>query len=229
MWSDIIYHLSVLRGVLIRLAIYLMISGYFMYEYITDDTISYILHTISGQKIVYMNIMDAFNLKFYVSILLAVCICLPLIITEALCFIWSGLKKSEKHMAVMISITIPILFTIGAYLGFKYVLPLVLQFFISFNATASYEQIISINQYVDFVILFCIVFGAVFEYPLIILAVVKLNLLSIQFIKQFRKYNIIVSFIIGAIITPPDALSQCIVAMILIILYEVGIFLFYLK
>jgi sec-independent protein translocase protein TatC len=115
-----------------------------------------------------------------------------------------------------------IFFFMGVLFCFVFVLPMAMQFLLTFDPTI--QQMPRFSEYVDFTLKFLLAFGAIFELPLAIVIGARLGLVTPQFLSRNRKYAILVNFIIAAILTPtPDVFNQCLMAIPMCVLYELGI------
>ena len=116
-----------------------------------------------------------------------------------------------------------LLFFLGLAFSFYLVLPIGIKFFIGFT-TDNLQALFSIEKYFDFLITFVLPFGFVFELPLIITILGKMGIVTSEFLKKYQGIVIFSTFVIGAVVTPPDVISQCMLAVPMIALYEVGYF-----
>ncbi len=166
---------------------------------------------------------DGVMIKMKVGILAGVVVSLPVVILLIWSFISPGLKKKERDAFWWVFSSISVLFVSGiiaGYFGLFVVMPIL----VSFGVEGA-QNLWRLREYVDFVFMWLLGAGLVFQLPLIIVIMVKLGLVKIATLKKSRKYAVVVSFIISAIITPtPDAITQCIIAVPLYLLYEIGVF-----
>jgi len=146
----------------------------------------------------------------------------PLIFYELWMFIAPGLYQKEKKMVIPFVVSSTILFVGGALFGYFVVFPFGFKFFIGFS-NETVKALPSVKQYFSFSIKLLFAFGAVFELPVIIFFLSKMGIVTPQFLRQKRKYAILMTFALGAVLTPPDVITQCMMAGPLIVLYEIGI------
>ncbi len=166
---------------------------------------------------------DGVMIKMKVGILAGVVVSLPVIILLLWSFISPGLKKKERDSFWWIFSSISILFVSGIIAGY-YGLFIVMPILVSFGVEGA-QNWWRLREYIDFVFMWLLGAGLVFQLPLVIVILVKLGLVKIATLKKTRKYAVAVAFVISAIITPtPDAITQCIVAIPLYLLYEIGVF-----
>jgi sec-independent protein translocase protein TatC len=159
-----------------------------------------------------------FKVAFIVGIMFA----LPVILYELWKFIAPGLLPKERRFATPFVILSTVFFFMGVAFCFVIVLPMALQFLLTFDP--SIQQMPRFSEYVDFTLKFLLAFGAIFELPLAMVIAARLGLVTPQFLSRNRKYAILVNFIIAAILTPtPDVFNQCLMALPMCVLYEMGI------
>ena len=159
-----------------------------------------------------------FKVAFIVGAMLA----LPVILYEIWKFIEPGLLPKEKRFALPFVILSTISFFIGVAFCFFIVLPMAMQFLLTFDP--SIQQMPRFGEYVDFTLKFLLAFGVIFELPLAITIAARLGMVTPQFLARNRKYAILINFIVAAILTPtPDVFNQALMALPMCVLYEVGI------
>jgi sec-independent protein translocase protein TatC len=159
---------------------------------------------------------------FKVAFIVGLFVALPVILYQIWKFIEPGLMPKERRFAMPFVVLSTICFFLGAAFCFFIVLPLALQFLLTFDP--SIQQMPRFSEYVDFTLKFLLAFGVIFELPLAMTIAARLGLVTPQFLARNRKYAILVNFIIAAILTPtPDIFNQSLMALPLCLLYEVGI------
>ena len=216
----IVSHLSELRK---RLILCLLVIGFF-------STISYcfaeeIVHFITAPagKLYYMHPAEAFFTYLKASFFTGFLISLPFVLYQIWAFLIPALTDDERTAVSFLVPTSFILFFVGLIFSYYFVLPAGIKFFLGFS-NVDLQPLFSIGQYLDFVISFLMPFGFIFELPLIILVLAKLGFVSSKYLIKKRKIVILFSFIIGAFISPtPDVFSQTMIAVPILILYEISI------
>ena len=164
---------------------------------------------------------EAFLTYLKVSFLCGLFVALPVILYQLWCFVAPGLLEHERKYTVPFIIGSTSLFYIGGVL-FYFILPLITRFLLSF-ADQDIEAQLSVGFYVSFCIRLMIAFGVVFQLPIVIIFLTQLNLVSSRgLIKNFR-YAVVLTFIAGAILTPPDVVSQTFMALPTLMLYGISI------
>jgi sec-independent protein translocase protein TatC len=175
-----------------------------------------------GDQLIFTNLPEMFFAYIKVAFIAGILAAAPLIFYELWMFIAPGLYQKEKKMAIPFVISSTILFVGGALFGYFVVFPFGFKFFIGFS-NEYVKALPSVKQYFSFSMKLLFAFGVVFELPVIIFFLSKMGIVTPQFLKQKRKYAILLAFVLAAILTPPDVITQCMMAGPLIVLYEIGI------
>ncbi len=220
-------HLEELRKRLIACAIAIGIG--FAVSYIFSERIFQLLVEPlravmnEGDHLIFTGLPEMFLTYLKVSLVAGVLVAAPFLFYELWMFVAPGLYRNEKRLVVPFVISSSILFVGGALFGYFVVFPLGFKFFLGFSS--EYVRALpSVKQYFSFSLKLLFAFGIVFELPVIIFFLAKLGLVTPELLKRKRKYALLLSFVVGAILTPPDVITQCMMAGPLIVLYEVGIF-----
>lgn len=218
---SLVGHLSELRRRIIIMVVAIIIGTGIAYYYV--DVLLDILLAPAG-KLYYMRPTEAFFTYMKVSIVGGIILASPIILHQIWLFVKPALTVREKHLSNWILPVAFLLFVIGILFSYILVLPAAVKFFMGF-ATDELQPMFSIGQYMDFVLAFVLPFGFIFELPLVIIIMGYFNLITSQFLKNKRKIFILLSFIIGAVISPtPDMFSQTMIALPMILLYETSLF-----
>lgn len=218
---SLVGHLSELRKRLIIIAVAVIVGTCISYYYV--DLLLEILLKPAG-KLYYMRPTEAFFTYMKVSVVGGLVIAAPIILYQIWLFVKPALTVREKQLSNWILPVAIGLFGIGIVFSYFLVLPAAVKFFMGF-ATDELQPMFSIGQYMDFVLSFVLPFGLIFELPLILIILGYFNLITSRFLKTKRKIFILISFIIGAVISPtPDMFSQTMIALPMILLYETSLF-----
>ena len=169
--------------------------------------------------------IDAFLVRLKVSFFLGFLISLPIILFEAWEFIKPGLKENERKYVFYFITLGSILGIGGALFCHILILPLALKFFYSQYELLSLKPIIHFNDYITLLIKLDLTFALVFELPIILVILAKINLIDSNFLKKYFRHSIVVIFTLAAILTPPDIITQVLMALPLIVLYGLSILL----
>jgi sec-independent protein translocase protein TatC len=180
-----------------------------------------------SRNLIYTGLTEAFITKIKIAIFTGVFFSAPIVAWQIYRFIAPGLFKRERMAFIPYLIFSPILFFTGAFLVYAYIMPLAWGFFISFEGDLSATMPLileaKISEYISLVIGLIIAFGAAFQLPLVLILLVHVGFLKVEKLVAFRRYAIVLIFLVAAIITPPDVLSQVALAVPLVLLYEISI------
>lgn len=218
----LIRHLEELRHRLIYSFIAIAIGTSICYFFI-EEIMHYL--TLPAGKLYYMQPAEAFFTYLKVSIFTGFLVSLPVVLYHVWRFFLPALTAGER---VLISIVVPVsagLFYIGMLFSFFFVLPAGIKFFLGFGS-ADLQPLLSVGKYLDFVISFVLPFGVIFELPLVIVILAKMGIINSAFLRKKRRIVIFMTFVLGAIISPtPDVFSQSMIAVPMILLYEISVFI----
>lgn len=164
-----------------------------------------------------------FSYALMMSIMGGIVLSFPYLFYQLWSFVKPGLKQNEKSAAKGIIFYVSLLFFLGIGFGYFVVAPLCIQFFGSYKITKEIENIFTINSYMSMVLSTVFYSGLLFLLPVLAYIMTKLGVMSSDFLKKYRKHAIIAILILSALITPPDLISQVIVGIPILILYEIGI------
>ena len=176
-----------------------------------------------GYHFIYLAPQELLMVYFNVAMLGGLIIALPVIASEIYQFAKPGLSSKETRSFFWSLVFGAICFVIGILFAYKISLPFMLYFLISFGADGVIHASISIQEYLSFVLTVFIIFGCVFEMPVISVLLARLGILKPEWMLKGRKVAIVIIFVVAAIITPPDVASQILVAVPMIALYEISI------
>lgn len=216
---SLIAHLTELRSRLIKSLVAVAVGSGVGYCFI-DDIMHYL--TLPAGKLYYMQPSEAFFTYIKVAVIAGFLMALPVVFYQAWRFFLPALTRRERMtLGIVVPVSV-ILFFCGIAFAFFLVLPAGIRFFMGFG-NAELEALFSVDRYFDFALSFVLPFGFVFELPLIITILAKLGILTGKFLGKYQRIVIFLSFVLGAIITPtPDIFTQSMIALPMIILYEVG-------
>jgi len=176
----------------------------------------------AGGHMIATEVTTPFFVPMKVAGLVAFLLSLPYVLYQVWGFVAPGLYSHEKRMALPLIVTSTLLFYCGMTFAYFAVFPFVFGFITS-TAPQGVEIMTDIEKYLGFVINMFLAFGLAFETPVAVVLLVKLGVLTVKQLKEARRYVIVGAFILGAIFTPPDAVSQTLLAVPLWLLYELGI------
>ena len=217
---SLVAHLTELRSRLIKCLVAIGLGSCVGYYFI-DESMHYL--TLPAGKLYYMQPSEAFFTYLKVAVVAGFLLALPIVFYQVWRFFLPALTAKERMVLGIIVPTSVVLFFSGLAFSFFLVLPAGIRFFMGFG-NAELEALFSVNKYFDFVITFVLPFGFVFE--LIITILGKMGILTSAMLKKYQRIVVFLAFVAGAIITPtPDVFTQSMIALPMIVLYEVGYFI----
>ncbi len=197
--------------------------GFVATVYFSDRIIKFLARPLTV-KLAFMTPTEAFWVNMKVAMIAGLFLALPVVLYQVWAFVSPGLLRHERRYALPFVLIGTLFFALGVAFALWVVIPFAIQFLVGFGEKQDLTPVISVGSYVDFVLKFALAFGTVFELPLAITLASKLGLVTPQFLAKHRKYAILFNFILAAILTPtPDVFNQCLMAVPLCLLYELGI------
>ncbi len=175
-----------------------------------------------GDKLIFTGLSEAFVTYLKVSFLAGLILAAPVVIYQFWMFVAPGLYKQERRLLFPIVLLSSFFFIGGSFFGYFVVFPFGFKFFLGF-ASETIRPMPSMREYLSFSAKFLLTFGLIFELPLVLTFMARLGLVTVDFLKINRKYAILIIFIVAAILTPPDVVTQILMAIPLMALYEVSI------
>jgi len=183
-----------------------------------------LMHALpEGTRMIATGVITPFMVPVKVTALLAFLVALPYVLYQAWAFVAPGLYEHEKQLAVPIIIASTLLFMIGVAFCYYFVFGTVFKFINDF-APKSITPAPDIEAYFTFVITMFLAFGLTFEIPIVVIILVRAGVVSVEKLKEVRPYVIVGAFVVAAVVTPPDVLSQFMLAVPMCLLYEAGLF-----
>ena len=177
-----------------------------------------------GTKMIATGVITPFMVPVKVAALVAFLLALPVVLYQAWAFIAPGLYEHEKALAIPIVVASTVLFLLGVAFCYYFVFGQVFTFIHGF-APKSITPAPDIEAYFSFVITMFIAFGLTFEIPIVVIILVRSGVVSLEKLRDARPYVIVGAFVVAAVVTPPDVLSQFMLAVPMCLLYEAGLFL----
>ncbi len=175
-----------------------------------------------GSNLIATGVMSPFTTPFKLSFFAALFLAMPYVIYQLWAFVAPGLYRIERRFAVPLLVSSILLFYVGMAFAYYFVFPALFQFF-AHTAPKGVAMMTDINNYLDFVLTMFFCFGLAFEVPIAVVLLVVMGLVRIEKLRASRGYVLIGIFILAALLTPPDVLSQCSLAIPMYLLYEGGI------
>ena len=224
--DSILSHLIELRDRLLRCVISFLIVFVCLFPWARDIYTVLAEPLLSalpvGGQMIATEVVSPFFVPIKVTMLAALVLVLPYLLYQFWAFVAPGLYTKEKNLVFPLIVTSTLLFLVGMAFAFYVVFPVVFHFITSI-APDGVAVMTDIQKYLDFVITLFIAFGLTFEVPIAVVILTRAGILTVQKLKDGRPYVIVGAFVIGAIFTPPDVISQILLAIPLWFLYEAGI------
>ena len=226
MQETFLSHLIELRSRLVRavatvLAVFALLS--FWAGDIYDLLAQPMLHTLpAGTRMIATGVVTPFFVPIKVTLMVAFVICLPVVLYQAWAFVAPGLYAHEKRLALPLVLGSTVLFLLGMAFCYFIVFGWVFKFIAEF-APQSINLAPDIEEYLSFVMTMFLAFGLTFEVPVIVVLLTRIGVVDIEALKKGRPYVVVGAFVVAAVITPPDVISQFMLALPMWLLYELGI------
>jgi sec-independent protein translocase protein TatC len=223
-----VQHLIELRDRLVKAFIAIAIAGIGLALYPGPGPLYDLLaaplvaHLPVGATLIATSVISPFMVPLKILLMAAFLIALPVVLYQAWAFVAPGLYAHEKKLVLPLVISSTLLFFIGVAFCYFFVFGQVFKFIQSF-APKSITAAPDIEAYLSFVLTMFLAFGLAFEVPIVVVVLARLGMVSIDKLKAFRSYFVVLAFIIAAVVTPPDVVSQLALAVPMCLLYELGI------
>jgi sec-independent protein translocase protein TatC len=181
-----------------------------------------VAHLPKGATLIATSVISPFMVPLKVLLMASFMLALPVVLYQLWAFVAPGLYSHEKKLVLPLVVSSTVLFFVGVSFCYFFVFGRVFAFIQSF-APASITASPDIEAYLSFVLSMFLAFGMAFEVPVVVVVLARMGIFSIEKLKEFRGYFVVLAFIIAAIVTPPDVVSQLALAIPMCLLYEVGI------
>ena len=175
-----------------------------------------------GSTMIATDVTGTFLVPLKVTLMAAFLVALPYVLSQAWAFVAPGLYQHEKRLALPVLVSSCLFFVFGMSFAYFFVFPVAFGFFAGY-APAGVQMMTDIDKYLSFVMTMFIAFGITFETPVIVVVLVRMRVVTLEKLKSVRPYVIVGAFVVGAVFTPPDVISQCLLAVPLWLLYELGL------
>jgi len=177
-----------------------------------------------GATMIATDVTGTFLVPLKVTLMAAFLIALPFVLWQVWAFVAPGLYQHEKRLALPVIVSSVFFFAVGMSFAYFVVFPVAFGFFAGYTPPGV-QMMTDIDKYLSFVLTMFIAFGLTFETPVVVVVLVRMGVISLEKLKGMRPYVIVGAFVIGAIFTPPDVISQCLLAIPLWVLFELGLFI----
>jgi sec-independent protein translocase protein TatC len=232
--QPLISHLVELRNRLLY-SVAAIIVAFIGCFYFAEEIYSFLMQPLvdvvgedNGRRMIFTALHEAFFTYIKVAFWAAFMLAFPIIASQIYMFVAPGLYQNEKSAFVPFLVATPVLFLLGASMVYYMVMPFAWEFFLSFEAPPGDEKLAiqlepKVNEYLSLVMKLLFAFGLCFQLPVLLTLLAKVGIASSQGMRDKRKYAIVGVFVVAAIITPPDPISQITLAIPIILLYEISI------
>ncbi|MDX5409275.1 MAG: twin-arginine translocase subunit TatC [Thauera sp.] len=212
-----------LRMVIAVLLVFLVLAPFAntLYSLLADPLMR---HMPEGSSMIAIEVASPFLIPFKLALVLAIFICVPFLLYQLWAFIAPGLYKHERRLAMPVLVSSTLLFYLGGLFAYFVVFPLVFAF-LTASAPEGVSVMTDIGKYLDFVLTLFFAFGAAFEVPVVTFVLVWMGVTTPKALAEKRPYVIVGAFVIGMLLTPPDVISQTLLALPMWLLFELGVFM----
>lgn len=190
-----------------------------LYDFLAQPMVA---HLPQGTKLIATNVISPVLVPLKILLMSGFLLALPFVLYQVWAFVAPGLYSHEKRLVLPLVISSTLLFFVGVAFCYFMVIPAMSQFIQAF-APAAITAAPDIEQYFGFVLTLFLVFGIAFEVPVAVVVLARIGVVNVTQLRQFRGYFIVAAFIISAVVTPPDVISQLSLAVPMCVLYEIGI------
>ena len=229
-------HLVELRSRILKCIIFLFITFigcYFfadkIYNFLVIPYAEAVKNDNIDRRLIFTALHETFLTYLKLAFFSAFFISCPIILIQIWKFIAPGLYKNEKLALLPFMVATPVLFLLGGMLVYYLIMPLAIEFFLSFEKIATPESLpiqleAKVNEYLSLITRLIIAFGISFQLPVLLTLLAKVGFVDAEYLRKRRKYIIIIIFSMAAVLTPPDPITQVGLALPLLLLYEISIF-----
>jgi sec-independent protein translocase protein TatC len=184
--------------------------------------------TGQDRRLIYTGLAEAFVTYIKLALWAACLVAFPAVAVQIWRFVAPGLYQHEKKAFLPFLLATPVLFIAGAALAYYFVMPLAWHFFLSFETPASATGLpiqleARVSEYLSIAMTLIFAFGIAFQLPVLLVLLVRIGVLTIEQLISFRRFAIVLIFVFAAVMTPPDVMSQLLLALPLMVLYELSI------
>jgi sec-independent protein translocase protein TatC len=217
-------HLEIFRWKIISIIIFFLIAFFISFIFI-DKIVPFLIKPIKliNVQLNYFKPYEKFMTYIKIAIASGLFFSIPFMLFQIGSFVFPALKKNEKNIFFVFIFLAPLIFLLGCLFAYYVIIPVALNFFFNFASGDKIKPVWGISSYFYFFIVLTLATGLLFILPLILLLFIKIGIIDVSTLKKFRPYIIVSIFIIAAIVTPPDVLSQLLIAIPLLLFFEITV------
>ena len=219
--DSIVFHFAEFRNRLLHCFLFFAICFGISY-FFSENIFWFLARPLGGEQMMYTSLTEGFFTYLRVSYFMALFWSIPYFLMELWGFISPALYGKERNAVLPFLIATPFLFYLGGIFVYMLVVPNAWAFFLSFQ-NESIELSAKISEYLSLIMSLIIAFGLCFEIPVILALLSKFGFVNVDSLRKFRKYFIVLAFVCGAFLTPPDIISQLFLAAAIIVLFEISL------
>lgn len=228
MKMTLMQHFSELRRRILWTALVFVLSfgfGWLVAPFVESFLTMPLLDVWKDATLLYTGMSDGLMIQFSLATLVALVFTIPVLLWHIWAYVAPGLHKNEKSLLLPIFLLSPVLFVAGAAFAFYVLFPIVFKFFLELNESTNIPVVLfpAVRGYLSFTIDLLKVFGVAFQLPLVLILLNRVGILSKQMAIKSRKYVIVIIFICAAVLTPPDIVSQVVLAVPMWLLFELSL------
>ncbi len=222
----LVQHLTDLRRCILKAILSCFVGAVIVFMY-ADKVYYYMTEPLGVTELVYIAPAEGFLTFLRLAIYGGMILASPVILFQLLKFVLPGLYQAEKRILLLLIPAAILLMLGGLAFGYFVLLPIGLQYLLNFD-TLQLKPMLSVQRYISFITNIMIVMALLFQLPLLTIGLVKLRVITPDFLRKHRKYAIVLSVVVGAVLTPPDVITQLLLAGPLLLLYEVSVWISYI-
>lgn len=217
-------HLHDFRNTIVSILAINLIVFLIYYIFFKEKLLAILIKPLGGlfDNIAYLSVIEPITTDLNVCLIFSIITTFPITLFLIWRFIEPAFENTSKNSIKFYGIVGLILFYIGLLFSYFIAIPLILSFFKT-TVNSKLESVLRISEYISLLTRMVLIFSLLFIIPLVIKILVRLNIVTIDSLKKARKFVFLIAFVVGALITPPDVISQIIVAVPIYVLYEIGI------
>ena len=224
----LIQHFSELRRRILWVALIFVLMfcvGWYIAPFLQNVLTMPLLNIWPNGAVLYTGLTDGLMIRLSLAGLFAMVVIAPVVLWHLWAFVAPGLKNSEKKIIWPMLLLSPILFVAGAMFAFYFLFPIAFEFFVDLNTTSSVPSVLmpAARDYLRFAIGLLKIFGVAFQLPLILVLLNRIGILTRSYALRMRRYAIVFIIVVAAVLTPPDVVSQIVLAIPMWLLFEASI------